>query len=432
MPNKSHKSWKERDAQVLWHPFTQHLVDPESIGIVRAKGALLFDEDGKTYIDAIASWWVNLHGHGHAYLAKKISEQARSLEHVIFAGFTHPPAVRLAERLLTKMPSHFEKVFLSDNGSTAVEVAIKMALQYFHNLGQTKRRKILALEGAYHGDTFGAMSLGSPSSFNAPFQDMLFEVEFLPSPQDPTACIAAMEACLQNADAYAAFIFEPLVQGASGMQFYAAQTLDTLQALAKAKGLLCIADEIMTGFGRLGTWFAMDQLQIKPDLLCLSKGLTGGMMAMGATICSQAMYEAYLSEDRRKTFFHSHSFSGNPLACAAANASLDLLEQPLVWERIAKLERAHLAWAKSMQNHPRLRNLRVKGSLLAFEIASNEKNDYLDPIRDQVYQFCLEQGVLIRPLGNTIYLLPPYVITRKELKKIYDCLEQFLEKLVLN
>ena len=314
----SNLNLSSRDAAVIWHPFTQHQIEPISIPIASGKGAHLVDTEGKKYIDAISSWWVNIHGHGHPYLAQKVYEQALKLEQVIFAGFTHEPAVRLSERLLSHLPPNFERVFFSDNGSTAVEVAIKMALQFFHNQGNTKRRKILAFADAYHGDTFGAMSLGAPSSFNAPFQDMLFEVEFLPSPSDPEACFAAMSSL--EANEFAAFIFEPLIQGAGGMKMYEASTLDALIQIAHKKGMLCIADEIMTGFGRTGKWFAMDYLTEKPDIACFSKGLTGGMMAMGLTLCSDSLFQSFLSDDRKKTLFHSHSFTANPLACAAANA----------------------------------------------------------------------------------------------------------------
>ncbi|MEN9960310.1 MAG: Adenosylmethionine--8-amino-7-oxononanoate transaminase, partial [Bacteroidota bacterium] len=365
----SNQNLASRDAAVIWHPFTQHQIEPISIPIASGKGAHLFDTDGKKYIDAISSWWVNTHGHAHPYLAEKIYEQALQLEQVIFAGFTHEPAVRLSERLLALLPANFERVFFSDNGSTAVEVAIKMALQFYHNQGNTKRRKILAFQDAYHGDTFGAMSLGAPSSFNAPFQDMLFEVEFLPSPQDAEACIAAMSAADES---YAAFIFEPLIQGAGGMKMYDASTLDALIQLAREKGILCIADEIMTGFGRTGKWFAMDYLVEKPDIVCFSKGLTGGMMAMGLTLCSEKLFQSFLSDDRRKMMFHSHSFTANPLACAAANASLDLMEKEETWESIARVETRHREFAGTLTDHPILKNVRIHGTILAMEVETGE------------------------------------------------------------
>jgi adenosylmethionine---8-amino-7-oxononanoate aminotransferase len=417
-----------RDAAVIWHPFTQHQIEPISIPIASGKGAYLVDTDGKKYIDAISSWWVNTHGHGHPYLAQKVYEQALQLEQVIFAGFTHEPAVRLSERLLSHLPPNFERVFFSDNGSTAVEVAIKMAMQFFHNQGNTKRRKILAFADAYHGDTFGAMSLGAPSSFNDPFQDMLFEVEFLPSPQDTEACLAAMSSL--NSDEYAAFIFEPLIQGAGGMKMYEASTLDALICMAHEKGMFCIADEIMTGFGRTGKWFAMDYLAEKPDIACFSKGLTGGMMAMGLTLCSDSLFKSFLSEDRKKTLFHSHSFTANPLACAAANASLDLMEKEETWASIARVESRHRAFAATLKNHSILKNVRIQGTIIAMEIAVGEANGYLHSIRDKAYAYFIEQGILMRPLGNTIYILAPYCIEDEDLAYIYEKIKAFAQGLI--
>lgn len=414
----------KRDQAVIWHPFTQHYIEPQSIAVQSAKGCVLIDENGKEIIDAISSWWVSIHGHGNEYMAKKVYEQALKLEQVIFAGFTHEPAVQLAERLLNKLPANFEKIFYSDNGSTAVEVAIKMALQYFFNQGITRKRKILAFEDAYHGDTFGAMSLGAPSSFNEPFQEMLFEVEFLPSPTQEDACLEAFQEKMKHADQYAAFIFEPLVQGAGGMKMYTKELLDQLIASAKKHEVFCIADEIMTGFGRLGKWFALDYLQNKPDIICLSKGLTGGMMAMGVTACSNKIFEAFLSSDRQKTFFHSHSFTGNPLTCAAANASLDLLEKSSYWENIEMINNSHLQWVEKNKGNNKFSQPRVFGTILAFELQSDEKSGYLNSKRDYIYETCLAQGVLIRPLGNTVYLLPPYIITKEQLTKIYDILEK--------
>jgi adenosylmethionine-8-amino-7-oxononanoate aminotransferase len=336
----------------------------------------------------------------------------------------------LSERLLGHLPNNFQKVFFSDNGSTAVEVAIKMALQYFHNQGQTQKRKIIAFEDAYHGDTFGTMSLGAPSAFNAPFQDMLFEVEFLPSPCDPVACIAAMQDKMQQADAYGAFIFEPLIQGAGGMKMYDPETLDRLIALAHENQILCIADEIMTGFGRTGKWFAMDYLTHKPDIACFSKGLTGGMMAMGITTCSNAIFDAFLSDDRKKMLFHSHSFTANPMACAVSLASMDLLEKPETWANISRINASHQSWMNTVQQHPVIKNLRVQGTIVACELEDGQKNGYLHSIRDAAYRYFIEKGILMRPLGNTLYILAPYCITNDELERIYAEIEQFAAGLI--
>ena len=430
MPNHSNANLAQRDAAVIWHPFTQHQIEPLSIPITHGEGVYLVDADGKKYIDAISSWWVSIHGHAHPYLAQKIYEQALKLEQVIFAGFTHEPAIQLAERLLGHLPTNFQKVFYSDNGSTAVEVGVKMALQFFHNQGQTQKRKIIAFEDAYHGDTFGAMSLGAPSAFNAPFQDMLFEVEFLPSPCDPEACIAAMREKMKDADTYAAFIFEPLIQGAGGMKMYAPETLDALISLAHANKLLCIADEIMTGFGRTGKWFAMDYLTHKPDIACFSKGLTGGMMAMGITTCSNELFDTFLSDDRKKMLFHSHSFTANPMACAVSLASLDLMEKPETWANIARIQACHEVWVEKIRPHRIIQNLRVQGTILAFELEDGQENGYMHSIRDDAYQYFIKKGILMRPLGNTIYILAPYCISNDELEIIYSEIENFAAGLV--
>jgi adenosylmethionine-8-amino-7-oxononanoate aminotransferase len=430
MRKQLNSSLTDRDARLIWHPFTQHQIEPISIPIVSGKGVELLDENGKIYLDAISSWWVNIHGHAHPYLAQKIYEQALLLEQVIFAGFTHEPAITLAERLLSHLPNKFEKVFFSDNGSTAVEVAIKMALQYFHNRGESRKRKILALSDGYHGDTFGTMSLGTPSLFNAPFQDMLFEVEFLPSPSDAASCLAVMNEKMQNAHEYAAFIFEPLIQGAGGMIMYEEETLDELIRLAQKNDILCIADEIMTGFGRTGKWFAMDYLTNKPDIACFSKGLTGGMMALGATCCSNRLYEAFLSNDRKKMLFHSHSFTANPLACAAANASMDIMEQAETWENIERISASHAEWGLKIKHHPILRNIRNKGTIIAMELETGEEKSYTHSIRDDAYQHFLNQGILLRPLGNTLYILAPYCITNQQLAFIYQEMEDFANNLI--
>jgi adenosylmethionine-8-amino-7-oxononanoate aminotransferase len=429
MPNPTNKTLAQRDAAVIWHPFTQHEIEPISIPITHGEGVYLIDADGKKYIDAISSWWVTIHGHAHPYLAKKIYEQALKLEQVIFAGFTHEPAIELSERLLGHLPANFQKIFFSDNGSTAVEVGIKMALQYFHNQGKTQKRKIIAFADAYHGDTFGAMSLGAPSTFNAPFQDMLFEVEFLPSPCNPEICIQAMREKMQSAKDYAAFIFEPLIQGAGGMKMYAPETLDTLISIAHAHHILCIADEIMTGFGRTGKWFAMDYLNEKPDIACFSKGLTGGMLAMGVTACSTELFDAFLSKDRQKTLFHSHSFTANPMTCAVALGSMDLMEKPETWENIKRIEASHLRWKASRMDHPIISELRIQGTIIAFDLALGESNGYLHSIRDRAYQYFIKKGILMRPLGNTLYILAPYCITDEELAVIYSTIDAFVSEL---
>jgi adenosylmethionine---8-amino-7-oxononanoate aminotransferase len=419
-------SLAERDAKVVWHPFTQHKTAPFSIPIVRGEGAYLYDDSDKKYIDAISSWWVNLHGHSHPYIAQKVAEQFAKLEQVIFAGFTHEPAVRLAERLLEILPKNQAKIFYSDNGSTAVEVALKMAIQYFHNQGFTKKRKVIALENGYHGDTFGTMAVGAKSAFNAPFEGFLYETIYLPVPikGQEEYSLETMKNLMQNADEIACFIFEPLIQGAGGMVMYEPEILEQLLQLAKQNNVLTIADEIMTGFGRTGKLFATDYIEIKPDILCLSKGLTGGAMALGVTSCTQEIYEAFLSEDRKKTLFHSHSFTANPLACTAGLASLDLLLNNETNDKILKINRLHHKFKIKNALYP---NIRIKGTILAIEIHTAEGTSYFNNIRDVAYQFFIEKAILIRPLGNVIYLLPPYCISEEDLEYIYECIEEFLK-----
>lgn len=422
-------SLSQRDAKVLWHPFTQHHTAPFSIPIVRGEGAYLYDENGKRYIDAIASWWVNLHGHSHPYLAQKVAEQFLKLEQVIFAGFTHEPAVELAERLLAILPEEHSRIFYSDNGSTAVEVALKMAIQYFHNQGNVKKTKIIALENGYHGDTFGTMSVGAKSGFNAPFESFLYETIYLtvPAGEQASDALAQMQELMLQADEIAAFIFEPLIQGAGGMVMYEPEILNELIQLAKKHEVITIADEIMTGFGRTGKLFATDYIENKPDIICMSKGLTGGAMALGATSCTEKMYEAFLSDDRRKTLFHSHSFTANPLACTAALASLDLLLTPETqqhWERINLAHRQFIQRFEKSQKE-KIADIRLKGTILAIEISTQEGTSYFSNIRDLAYNFFLEKGILLRPLGNVIYLLPPYCISEDDLSYIYASIEEF-------
>ena len=418
----------ERDQAVIWHPFTQMQTAPLPIPIVRGEGSVLYDANGRHYLDMISSWWVNLHGHAHPHIARRVSEQLNTLEHVIFAGFTHQPAVELAERLLAILPQNQAKVFYSDNGSTAVEVALKMAFQYWHNLGQP-RRKVVAFEGAYHGDTFGAMAVSGRSAFTAPFTPFLFDVEYLPV---PTA--GQEDAVLQRAEALftdevAAFITEPLVQGAGGMVMYEAALLDGLFGLARRNGSLIIADEVMTGFGRTGRLFSSDHLSEKPDLMCLSKGLTGGTMALGVTTCTQAIYDAFLSDSSLKTLFHGHSFTANPLACTAALASMDLLLTDETQVSIERIAERHRAFAIRLVNHPNAENVRQCGTLLAFDLSANGQTGYFNTIRDRAYTFLLERGILMRPLGNVLYLMPPYCTTDGQLQYVYEQIEELLVSL---
>jgi adenosylmethionine-8-amino-7-oxononanoate aminotransferase len=421
------KSLTDRDHEVIWHPYTQHKNKLPPIPVVRGKGSLLFDEKGKTYIDAISSWWVTIHGHGHPYIAEKIYEQALLLEQVIFTGFTHEPAVSLAERLLPLLPGDLSRVFYSDNGSTAVEVAIKMAIQYWKNREHGKsRKKILALRNSYHGDTFGSMSISERSIFTFPFREYLFEPVFIDAPAENN--IGQLQAFLrQQGGEIACFIYEPLLQAAGGMRIYEAAHMDALLGTAKEEGILCIADEVLTGFGRTGELFAGNALQHKADIICLSKGLTGGTMALGVTAATEQVFEAFLSDDRRKTLFHGHSFTANPLACTAALASMDLLLTDKCSHQRAAIHQQHLSFAKMITPYPPVRNIRVLGTVIAFEIEAGE-DGYINPAGLDLTQKALENGIYLRPLGNTVYIMPPYCITEEELEKIYGFLKTYIAK----
>ncbi|RFM27225.1 adenosylmethionine--8-amino-7-oxononanoate transaminase [Deminuibacter soli] len=414
----------ERDKQYIWHPFTPQKNMPVPMPVASAKGTLLYDTDGNAYIDAISSWWVTIHGHAHPYIAGQLYKQALTLEQVIFAGFTHEPAVSLAEKLLQLLPGNFSKVFYSDNGSTATEVSLKMAVQYWWNKEQRQRKKIIALKNSYHGDTFGAMSVSDRSVFTLAFHDLLFEVLFIdaPAPENIADSIALLQ---QHSNETAAIIYEPLIQGAGGLKMYNAASLNQLLAAAKEAGILCIADEVMTGFGRTGKLFASEYINIKPDIICLSKGLTGGTMPLGVTACTDVIYQAYVQDDQLKTFFHGHSFTANPLACTAALASLHLLQQPGAMERIDSIVQSHRQFATTITGHPHIKNLRQLGTILAFEI-NKGKDEYLNNISQTITAQCLQEGVYLRPLGNTVYLMPPYCITADELSKVYETVRKVI------
>lgn len=418
----------QRDQAVIWHPFTQMQTAPLPIPIVRGEGSVLYTEDGRDMLDMISSWWVNLHGHAHPYIAERVSAQLRTLEHTIFADFTHEPAVHLAERLLPILPSNQRRVFYSDNGSTAVEVALKMAFQYWHNIGQP-RRKVVAFADAYHGDTFGAMAVSGRSAFTAPFAPFLFDVTYLPTPVPGREADVLELARTLFTDDVAAFIVEPLVQGAGGMVMYEPEGLNDLFALARTQGILLIADEVMTGFGRTGKLFASHYLTEQPDLMCLSKGLTGGTMALGVTTCTEAIYNAFLSTDKLKTLFHGHSFTANPLACTAALASLDLLLHDDRLADIQRIDAQHTVFAGTLRQSPVVSNVRQRGTLLAFDLVTNGQTSYFNNIRDVAYQFLLKQGVLMRPLGNVLYFMPPYCTTNEQLQTAYGSVLALLSDL---
>jgi adenosylmethionine---8-amino-7-oxononanoate aminotransferase len=414
----------EKDLQYIWHPFTPQKNMSPVIPIASAKGTLLLSEDGKSYIDAISSWWVTLHGHANPYIAEKLYQQALTLEQVIFAGFTHKPAVELAERLLPLLPGKMSRIFYSDNGSTSTEVAIKMSIQYWWNKGETKRTKILAFNNSYHGDTFGAMSVSDRSVFTLAFHDKLFEVIFIDAPT--TENINELRRTIaNNGEEIASFIYEPLVQGAGGMRMYDAMLMNDLLATAQSHNIICIADEVMTGFGRTGKLFASEYMELKPDILCLSKGLTGGTMPLGVTACVQKIYEAFVTDDKLKTFFHGHSFTANPLACTAALASLDLLQKEDCLPKIDWLTQQNKLFAEQLKDKVGIKNVRILGTILAFEIDKG-KDEYLNTISNTITSKCLQQGVYLRPLGNTVYIMPPYCITPAEFAKVCEVITSLL------
>jgi len=410
------------DAAHVWHPYTQHHQAPLPRPIARAAGSWLYDTDGQAVLDAISSWWVTTHGHCHPALVQAIAEQARTLDQVIFAGFTHEPAARLAAALVQRLPAGLSRVFFSDNGSTAVEVAIKLSLQSFANQG-TPRRLIAALDNAYHGDTFGAMAAGARGVFTHMYEPLLFEVARLPDPSEGDT-VRALEALLDaRGHELAAVIVEPLVLGASGMRVWDARVLQAIRARTAAAGVHLIADEVMTGFGRTGPMFACALATVRPDLICLSKGITGGVLPLGATVATEAIFEAFSSSDRRKTFFHGHSYTANPMACAAALASLALFDEACegARQRIADCHTWHLA---ALRNVPGVKAVRQLGTVAAVELEA--PSGYLSDIGRELAAFSLQQGVLIRPLGNVAYCLPPYCTRDDELDRVYTVLQRFL------
>ncbi|PYS55728.1 MAG: adenosylmethionine--8-amino-7-oxononanoate transaminase [Acidobacteria bacterium] len=422
----------------IWHPYTQEAVEPPPIAIDRAEGAYLYTAGGQRLLDAISSWWVNLHGHGHPLIAEGIAKQARKLEHVIFAGFTHEPAEELSSRLAAILPPPLHRLFYSDNGSTAVEIAMKMAVQVWHNKGRPEKRRIVALRHAYHGDTVGAMSASADSPFTAAFDALRVPVLRVHSaycyrcPVGKTRsscvidCAQDLEQLLeQRHEEIAAVIVEPLLQAAGGMIVHPIEFLQRVRRASTKHDVLLIADEVFTGFGRTGRMFACELADIVPDVMCLSKGLTGGFLPLAVTICREEVYQAFYSQDRLRAFFHGHSYSGNPLGCAAAIASLNIFETEPVFERIAAIECIHRERLAGFRNHPAVDDVRMLGTVAALELRAADPG-YLSNLRSRLYRFFIDHGVLLRPLGNVVYTVPPYVISDDELHRIYDVIGKAL------
>ncbi len=424
----------KRDQKIIWHPYTQEKTASPVVGVKYAKGSYIYDEQDKPYLDLISSWWVNIHGHAHPNIAEAIYKQALNLEHVIFAGFTHTPAVTLCEDLQEILPAELNRFFFSDNGSTAVEVALKMAYQYWQNSDQEKPI-FLSFAGSYHGDTFGAMSVGKNSGFHQNFAKLLFKVLTIPYPdtwlddneieQKEQIALAQLQEYLQEyKDKIAALIIEPLIQGASGMRICRPEFLKKVIRKVREHDILLIFDEVMTGFGRTGTYFALDQLCITPDFLCLSKGLTGGFLPLALTVTSNKIYEKFLTDQWKHAFAHGHSYTANPIACSAAIASLKLLKSQSTQNSIETINQSHRRGTDYLQaNCHNLEYFRALGTILAFNI----KNDDLN-INQKLKSAFLEAGLLLRPLGKTIYLLPPYSVTSIELEDTYQRIGEIVNK----
>jgi adenosylmethionine---8-amino-7-oxononanoate aminotransferase len=403
----------------IWHPYTQEATATPPIEIDRGQGAYLYTRDGRRLIDAISSWWVNLHGHAHPAIAEAIASQAIELEHVILAGFTHRPAEQLAHALGRILPESLNHVFYSDNGSTSVEVALKIAVQYWHNRGRKEKCRIVALEHAYHGDTVGAMSLSADSPFTAAFDALRLPVLRVRDAEQLDCLL------MERKHEIAAMIVEPLIQAASGMRIYPTERLKAFREQCTSSEVLFIADEVFTGFGRTGRMFACEHASVVPDLMCLSKGLTGGFLPLAATVCRDEIYQAFYSSDPSRTFFHGHSYSGNSLGCAAAFANLKIFETEPVFDRISAIERIHRDRLRRFQGHPAVADARLLGTIAAIELRADDPG-YLSSSRARLYPQFLDQGVLLRPLGNVVYMVPPYVISANDLHYVYDVLEKTL------
>jgi len=433
------QSLTSRDKKYLWHPYTQHAIAPTPLPIARGRGVWLYTEDDKKILDGISSWWVNIHGHSNPRLNEAIARQASELEHVMFAGFTHKPAIELAEKLIEVLPFGLTRVFYSDNGSTAVEVALKMAFQYWANRGESQRKTFITFTHAYHGDTVGAMSASDESSFTIPFKDLLFNVRRADSAycyhcplglkRESCAidCLGSLEKILsEEANTIAAVLIEPMLQGAGGMIVSPKEFLQGVRTLCDRYGVLLIADEVLTGFGRTGKMFACEHAQVKPDIICLSKALTAGYMPMGATISTEEIYKAFLSNDRKKTFFHGHSYTANPLSCAVAIESLKIFEEEKTLEWIEKLSVLLQEGLSSLIENEIVGDVRVIGGVGIVELKSG--GGYLDNIGQILYMKFLERGLLLRPLGNVLYFMPPYIISEEEtewaLSQIKDVLKE--------
>ncbi len=410
----------------IWHPFTQHGLEEPIPLVTHAEGAAIHTADGRRIVDAISSWWVTTHGHGHPRIMAAIREQSEKLDQLIFAGWTHQPAEDLAQGLRAIMPPSLSRVFFSDSGSTSVEVALKMALGFWRNRGEPRHR-IVVMDHSYHGDTIGAMSVGARGVFNAAYAPLLFDVGRVPFPDDPQATMDALEAeCRAGA---AAFIVEPLVLGAGGMKIYPPHILAEMREICARYCVLFIADEVMTGWGRTGTLLACEQAAVVPDLLCLSKGLTGGALPLAVTMASEPVWQAHYAPDKAQMFFHSSSYTANPIACAAANANLAIWREEPVMERIGTLAAMQRDALARLADHPAIANARQCGTITAMELGGAEGN-YLSPAAGEMAAIFRKHDVLLRPLGNCVYVMPPYCIGKDDLAAVYGAITEAADGLL--
>lgn len=419
------KNLSLRDQKHLWHPLTQHKLHPKATAITKAKGCILTDEDGNEYIDAIASWYTCMYGHCNTHITNKVMRQMQQLDQVVFSGFTHEPAIKLSEALIKILPDNQNKIFFSDNGSSSVEIGIKMALQYHFNRGE-KRNTLIAFENGFHGDTFGAMSVSGLSVYNGPFEDFFLDVKRIPVPNGKNleTILNLLEDIINN-NKVAGFIYEPLVQGAAAMSMHNAEDLEAILKFCKTHGIITVADEVMTGFGKTGKHFASLHLETKPDIICLSKALTGGLVPMALTTCSQEIYNAFYSDDLSKGLFHGHTYSANPLACTAALASIELLQTKEIQDNITRIISCHKTFSAHIKQHPKVKSVRQTGIIFALDL--NVEMQRYGNLRDKLFKFFMDNGVFLRPLGNTIYIQAPYVISKEQLDKVYQVIEDALE-----
>ncbi len=431
------QNWSQKDDQYIWHPFTQHGTEPPSPVITHAKGASLFDKENREIIDCISSWWTCTHGHCHPQLVSALKAQMETLDHVMFSGFTHTPAIQLAETIIKKLDNDLKRVFFADSGSMAVEIALKIAIQLAQNRGQKKRKTLIAFDRGYHGETFGAMAVGRKSGYFKPYEEMMFDVQFMPYPATWNDDIDASTKTAEAIKVYTDYlthhheeiigvIIEPLMQGAGGIRFCTPDFIRDVTTHAQDKNICVIFDEIAVGFGRTGSLFAHQQCDVTPDIICLSKGLTGGTMPLSLTITTEQIFQEFYDANYDRAFAHSNSFTGNPLACALAVRAIELFDEENTFDKITAIENSHQTFANKLQTITTIHQVRVRGTILAFNL--KQGGGYKSDTSEKMRFFFLEEGFNIRPIGDVIYLMPPYCITEQQLQCTYDIILKAIEK----